>query len=100
MESIKLLVQTDHKFLTWVSIFCRCVTNVKTLIVTCCGRLPTCHGVEMLNLPAGAVGVERGVTFIASSVLPIRTLHLIHVPVYPIASSDMFVWCWWFSLWW
>ena len=33
MESIKLSVQTDHKFLTRASIFCRCVTNVKTLIV-------------------------------------------------------------------
>ncbi len=32
MESIKLSVQTDHKFLTWASIFCRCVANVKTLI--------------------------------------------------------------------
>ncbi len=32
-ESIKLSVQTDHKFLTWASIFCRCVTNLKTFIV-------------------------------------------------------------------
>ena len=31
MESIKLSVQTNHKFLMQASIFCRCVTNVKTL---------------------------------------------------------------------
>ncbi len=29
MESVKLSVQTDHKFLTQASIFCGCVTNVK-----------------------------------------------------------------------
>ena len=33
MESIKLSVQADHKFFTRASIFCRCVTNVKTLNV-------------------------------------------------------------------
>ena len=31
MESVKLSVQTNHKFLMQVSIFCRCITNVKTL---------------------------------------------------------------------
>ncbi len=36
MESVKLLVQADHKFLTRASIFCRCVTNVKTLDVSEC----------------------------------------------------------------
>ncbi len=35
MESIKLSVQTDHKFLTPESIFCGCITNVKTLIAGC-----------------------------------------------------------------
>ncbi len=36
MESIKLSVQTDHKFLMRASIFCRCITNVKTLIRIIC----------------------------------------------------------------
>ncbi len=35
MESVKLSVQTDHKVLMRASIFCRCVTNVKTLNSGC-----------------------------------------------------------------
>ncbi len=42
MESIKLSVQTDHTFLTQASIFCHCITNVKTLILFICS--PTAPG--------------------------------------------------------
>ena len=35
MESVKLSVQTDHTFFMRASIFCHCVTNVKTLIYVC-----------------------------------------------------------------
>ncbi len=57
MESIKLLVQTDHKFLMQASIFCRCVTNVtksdaapayvKILIVNSCVVAPRNQGLRL-----------------------------------------------------
>ncbi len=67
MESVKLSVQTDHKFLTQASIFCRCVTNVKTLnasedlehpkhvCVSVCGQ----HRVRVYSNDDWAVGASQ-----------------------------------------
>ncbi len=54
MESIKLSVQTDHKFLTRASIFCRCVTNVKTLVE------PSCFKNKLVTSEIAVISTQMG----------------------------------------
>ncbi len=54
---VKLSVQTDHKFLTRALIFCRCITNVKTLIgyVPVSRNMTVCISVGTQGNPGGGL---------------------------------------------
>ncbi len=60
MESIKLLVQTDHKFLTRASIFCHCVINVKTLNVMFSLDVPQ----QKLTLSSASLVIEKKAEYV------------------------------------